>query len=265
VTATSYLYVPGDRPDRFDKAIASGADAVILDLEDAVGLSAKTEARAAVTAHLSSPAGGVEQWVRINTGELGVEDLDAVAAQSGLAGIVVPKAGRAVLEAHAGVTLIALVETAAAIMDVSSLATADVVALAIGEVDLAADLGVEPSDDGRELWPFRMQLVAASAAAGMRGPLGPVFTAIGDVDGLRRDTAGLKRAGFGARQAIHPSQVAVINQVFTPTAEEVEHAEALLQLLEHAGGGVCVDESGHMVDEAVVRSARRVLDRHRTS
>ncbi|MGQ0433289.1 MAG: HpcH/HpaI aldolase/citrate lyase family protein [Microthrixaceae bacterium] len=261
-----YLYVPGDRPDRFDKAVASGAGAVILDLEDAVAVAAKSDARAAVVAHLQrGPAAEAEQWVRINTGERGLEDLAAIAALPGTTGVFVPKATRAELGAVSALSslpLCALVESAATVLDLPNVASADgVVALAMGEVDLAADLGAVPSDDEHELWPFRMQVVAVSVAARRRAPIGPVFTAINDIDGLRRSTVRLRRAGFGSRQAIHPAQVTVINDVMTPTDEEVEEAEATLRLVDAAGGGVCVDAAGRMVDEAVLRQARRILGR----
>src|SRR5439155_10831614 len=155
-----------------------------------------------------------------------------------------------------------LIESASAVLELPLIVAHDaVVVLAMGEVDLAADLGVMPSPDERELWPFRMQVVAASAAGGRRPPIGPVFTAVRDLDGLREHTIGLRRAGFEARQAIHPDQVAVINDVMTPTAEEVDEAHALVALLDAAGGGVCVDAQGRMVDEAVLRRARRTIAR----
>lgn len=259
----AYLYVPGDRPERFAKALASGADAVILDLEDAVAVPAKADARAAVVAHLRRPAGDVEQWVRINTGELGRADLEAIKALPGLTGVFVPKATRAVLDdlaTIADVVRCALIETAAAILNAPAIAAADnLSAVAMGEVDLAADLGIDPSPDDRELLPFRLQVVAASVAAGRRAPIGPVFVDLRDRDGLRTSTEALRRAGFAARQAIHPDQVAVINDVMRPSAEEIERAQALLRLAQ-GEDGVWVDETGRMVDEAVLRNARRTLD-----
>ena len=262
MTPATYLYVPGDRPERFAKAVASGAGAVILDLEDAVSVGAKAEARAAVVEHLGTPADGVEQWVRVNAGSLGSEDLDAIRGRPGLHGVFAPKATAASLAAFVDLPVCALVESAGAMLDLPGIVAHDaVVILAMGEVDLTADLGVVPSADERELWPFRMQVVAASVAGGKRPPIGPVHTAVRDLDGLREHTAGLRRAGFEARQAIHPDQVAVINDVMTPTAEEVDEAHAVLALLAAAGGGVCVDATGRMVDEAVLRRARRTLER----
>ena len=264
----SYLYVPGDRPERFPKALESGADAVILDLEDAVAIPAKADARDAVVAHLQVPADNVEQWVRINTGERGIADLDSIADLPGLTGIFVPKATRAALDelaTIADVARCALIETAAAVLDLPAIAAAaGVIALAMGEVDLAADLGLEPSPDERELRPLRMDVVVASAAAGRHAPIGPVSTDIKDLYGLGHGTEALRRAGFGSRQAIHPAQVPVINLAFTPTTKEVDHAESLLA---HAQSdeGVWVDESGRMVDEAVLRGARRILARRRTT
>lgn len=263
----SYLYVPGDRPERFSKALASEADAVVFDLEDAVAVPAKADARDAVVAHLRQPAGSVEQWVRINTGQRGLGDLDAIADLPGLTGIFVPKATRAILDellTIADVARCALIETAAALLELPAMAaTENIVALAMGEVDLAADLGVDPSPNEHELWPLRMDVVVASAAAGRQGPIGPVSTDIKDLYGLGHSTEALRRAGFGARQAIHPSQVPVINLAFTPTSKEVDRAEALLARAQ-SDEGVWVDESGRMVDEAVLRSARRILARRRT-
>jgi citrate lyase subunit beta/citryl-CoA lyase len=263
----SYLYVPGDRPERFPKALASGADAVIFDLEDAVAVPAKPDARDAVVAHLQRPAGNVEQWVRINTGERGLADLDAIADLPGLTGVFVPKATRASLDelaTIADVARCALIETAAALLELPAIAAADnLVALAMGEVDLTADLGVDPSPNEHELWPLRMQVVVASAAAERPAPIGPVSTDIKDLYGLGHSTEALRRAGFGSRQAVHPAQVSVINLAFTPTSKDVDRAEALLARAQ-SDDGVWVDESGRMVDEAVLRSARRILARRRT-
>lgn len=264
---TTYLYVPGDRPERFAKALASGTGAVILDLEDAVALTVKDDARAAVADHLRSPAGAVEQWVRLNTGDRGRDDLAAVAGLPGLTGVVAPKATAASLAGLrevAEVPRLALIESAASLLELPAIASsADVVALAMGEVDLAADLGIDPSPDERELWPLRMQVVVTSAAHGLRSPIGPVHRALDDDEGLRASTTALRRAGFESRQAIHPAQVATIDEVLSPTADEVAEAEALLRLVDAAGGGVCVDERGRMIDEAVLRSARRTLARRR--
>jgi len=265
VGARSYLYVPGDRPDRIEKALASGADAVVVDLEDAVAVAAKDEARghAAATVALP-PTDGTEVWVRINQGRRGSDDLDAVCAGRGLTGVFLPKASNHTVASAALVLgdrmAVALVESAAALVELDDLAgRPKLAALAMGEVDLAADLGIEPSPDGAELWPVRLRAVVASAAAGLRPPIGPVWVAVRDLDGLEASTVQLRRRGFGARQAIHPTQVPVINAAFTPTEEAVERARQLLDGADASEAGAWVGPDGSMVDEAVLRSARRTL------
>ncbi len=260
--ARTYLYVPGNRPERFHKALDAGPDAVILDLEDAVPVAAKDDARAAVASLL----GGSDQaWVRINTGERGLADLAAVAAAPGLSGVIVPKASLAVLAdvraAAPGVALCALVEDARAVAAAAEIAGADgVERLLSGEVDLAADLRLGGDPLPELLWAVRAQLVLAAAAAGAPPPVGPVHLAIADIDALRRSTADLRRAGFWSRQLIHPSHVQPVHDVLTPTQQERARAEEVLERAEAAAGGVFVDADGRMVDEAVLRSARRIVE-----
>lgn len=271
MTARSYLYVPGDRPDMLAKAPTRGADALIADLEDGVAASAKADARREVAAWLGSVDPGCEVWVRVNSSydELGA-DLEAVGTAASLTGVVLPKAtGRAVASLpgrlRQGLRVIPLVETAAGLVEVGAIAASPLVQrIGLGEADLVADLGMRPSPDGRELAPIRTQVVVASAAAGLDSPVGPVETDIGDLEGLAESTAALERMGFGARSAIHPSQVSVINRVLTPDPEQVERARKLVESARRAaerGEGVFVDEDGRMVDEAVLRSARRLLAR----
>lgn len=261
MSARSYLYVPGVRPDRFDKALSSGADAIILDLEDAVPHAQKDEARANVVAwlrdHPNAPA-----LVRVNGGALLIDDVRAVTT-AGARCISIPKATAEECERASGIAdvpVIALLETAEAILDARAIAAcANVVRLAIGEADLGAELNIDASDDGREMWPMRAQVVLASATAKIAPPVAPISTDFTDLDAFAASTQALKRAGFGARAAIHPAQVAHINESFTPSADEVESARKLLAAFDAAGGGVCLDERGRMVDEAIVRAARRTL------
>lgn len=299
----SYLYVPGDRADRLRKAWRSGADAIICDIEDAVAPSNKATARATIRAFLrevSSPSGNGEQsigfsvdgtegsppeiWVRMNSGPIGWEDLASFAGEASiasLAGVFVPKVASVEellaldarlrqLESGAGVVVpslkvIALIETAVGVLDARSIAQGPrVFALALGEADLAADLGVERSPDAAEFLVARSMVVLASAAAGIQAPIGPVSLDFRDEDLLRLSSIALRKMGFGSRSAIHPDQVRVINEVFTPTPETVAEATRLIELFDESvlrGDGVCVDDAGRMVDEAVVRSARRVLSR----
>jgi citrate lyase subunit beta/citryl-CoA lyase len=267
--ARSFLYAPGDRPERFDRALGCGTDAVIFDLEDGVAPGARADARGHIAAALASPTGpdGTQRWVRVNPGAGMAADLDAVLGLPGLTGVIVPKATVASVGAAlaAGAPAVgALVETAAGVLEIEAIAGMPGVShLSLGETDLAADLGIELSPDGAELAPLRLRVVVASTAAGIAAPTGPVSTAFRDLDGLRAGTEALRRAGYGSRACIHPDQVTVVNEVLTPSPEAVAEATDLVARLEAAGGGVCLDARGHMVDEAVARAARRVLSRAR--
>ncbi len=261
----SWLYVPGDRPERFAKAVASGADAVIFDLEDAVAVPAKDEARDAVAEALANPLSPCERWVRINVGDRGLDDLATITEQPGLTGVVVPKASSVVVEvvAHAlrAHRFVALVESAETVLELPALARShpDLQGLGLGEVDLAADLGIDATTSGDELWPIRLAAIVASSAAGLAPPIGPVWVAVRDLDGLRASTDELRRRGFGGRQAIHPDQVPVINAAFTPTPDQVDQARALLATADASTTGAWLDENGRMIDEAVLRAARRTV------
>jgi citrate lyase subunit beta/citryl-CoA lyase len=269
VAARSYLYVPGDRPDRLEKAIFKAGDALIADLEDAVAPSRKEIALEAVTAWLAAlPGVRPEIWVRIGAGPRAAEELAAVGSSPALTGVVLAKADLVSIAAAdavlpAGVAVAALVETAPALLELAQIAAHPRVRqLGVGEADLAAELGIA-RDELSVLGPVRAQLVIASAAAGLTAPTAPVYLDIRDPDGLRASTEALKRAGFGARSAIHPDQVAVIEEAFTPTAPEVERARTAVQAWDEAvaaGTGVALDAQGRMVDEAVVRLARRVVE-----
>jgi citrate lyase subunit beta / citryl-CoA lyase len=260
VSARSYLYVPGDQPEKLVKSVAQQADAVIADLEDAVSLSNKQRARETVKSWLSNATSTV--WIRINNTDQMQADLEAIAGTT-IAGIVLPKATVSSVEraARAGFPICALIETAEGVLDARAIASArPVVRLMIGEVDLSAELGIELSHDGRELAAARLQVVLASAAAGIDQPVAPISRDFKDLEGLRTSTLALKRAGFGARSAIHPAQLDTINSTFTPNDEEIARARTLLAAFDAAGRGVGVDDDGRMIDEAVVRAARRILE-----
>lgn len=265
----SFLYVPGHRPDRFDKAWGTGADAVIFDLEDAVPISAKAEALAAVVGHLGAGGGPGSAWVRLNAGAAGRAEAAALLDAGIQCGFMVPKATRDDLAALVAIApetaFIPLIESAVAVLDIIAIASAPGVAtMAMGEVDLAADLGLGPGGGAESvLWSVRTQVVVAAASQGRIGPLAPVSVVFDDLDAFAASTRELKAAGFGARQAIHPRQVGVINEVYTPGSEELDQARRLLELAAAAQGGVCVDDQGRMIDEAVLRSARRLLDQAR--
>ena len=270
----SYLYVPGDRPDRLAKAAGRGADALIADLEDAVAPARKAFARDTVRHWLPGSHG--EIWLRINAGR---PDLDIVEVVSGrVAGVVVPKAEPSLLadvddllaarerslELPPGtIRVLPLIETAAGLLSVAAVAKAPrVLRLGIGEADLAAELRLRPDPDADQLTSLRLQLVVASAAGRIGPPVAPMSADFRDLAALRTSTSALRRLGFQARTAIHPAQLPVINEVFTPSAVEVASARRLVALFaaaEQAGAGVTVDDAGRMVDVALVRTARETV------
>ncbi|WP_405915046.1 HpcH/HpaI aldolase/citrate lyase family protein [Streptomyces sp. NBC_00728] len=280
-TPRSYLYVPGDRPRMLAKALDRGADALIVDLEDAVAPAAKQTALRAVRRWLEelAPDNGADIWVRVNPGPDGLREAAALVGPA-LRGLCLAKcpdpgvvsAFHDVLterEAHLGLTaggiaLSPLLETAAAVLNAPALAAAPRVAhLQAGEADLCAELGMEPrSDDRSELLVVRTTLVLACAAAGIAPPVGPVSTVFRDTGALLASTRALRRLGYRSRACIHPDQLPVVHEVFTPSAEEVAAARALVDRFEEAarsGRAVVTGADGRMVDEAVVRAARRVL------
>lgn len=278
----SYLYVPGDAADKLAKALDRGADALIVDLEDAVALARRARARQTVRTWLASlppaPEHRVEIWVRINPGTAGHEDLGEILSPA-LHGVCVAKTESAeeleVLDRLLGaaerarglrpgaIAVQPLLESAQAVLAVAAIAQAPrVERLQIGEADLAADLGILPGTDESELLFVRSQVVLVSAAVGLEPPVGPVGVDYADTARFRRSTLALRRLGFPSRACIHPAQVQVANEALTPSAEEVERARAVVSAFDAAsarGQGVLADTAGHMIDEAVVRSSRRIL------
>jgi citrate lyase subunit beta/citryl-CoA lyase len=271
----SYLYVPGNAPAKLDRALERGADALIVDLEDAVPVAGKDAARAAVLDWLGrTDPGATRVWVRVNSGSGRAADLAALAGAPHLTGLVLAKldeAGEvaelaATLDAagDSGTVLMPLLETARAILAAPAIAAGPRVAqLQIGEVDLSADTGLTPGDDEAELAPLRAQVVLASAAAGIAPPVAPVSRNFTDLPGFEESTRRTRRQGFVGRCCIHPAQLAVVHEVFTPTDREVAEATALVAAFDAAvasGSGVLLDDAGRMVDLAVIRSARRTLE-----
>lgn len=268
----SFLYVPGDRPDLFAKARAGTADAVILDLEDAVPVPGRDAARAAVSTWLGSVAEPDRWWVRLDPTTLG-DDLPEI-AEAGAAGVVLAKASLAGLDevdrilkelgpGAAGLPVLGLVESAAAYVGLAELARHPrVLTLGIGEVDLLADLGIISSErTAGVIDAVRAQVVAHCAAAGLRPPVAPTSTRFRDLEEFAASTRLLHELGFGSRTAIHPAQVEVIHRVLTPTPEELAEATDVVTRFEASGHGVAVDRHGRLIDAAVVRQARRTLSR----
>jgi citrate lyase subunit beta/citryl-CoA lyase len=260
----SWLYVPADRPGRVANALRGAADAVILDLEDAVAEPAKATALGTALAIVAEPIDR-PTLIRINqpaTGH-GARELRALAAapKPGLAGIRVPKSERPdqlrEVAELLGVPVFPIIETALGVERAFALATAHelVAGISLGEADLAADLRCGP--EGLS-WP-RSRLVTAARAAGLPSPPQSVWTDLRDLDGLRRSTAAGRAAGFFGRSVIHPDQVAVVHEACRPSETDVAAARALIDRLATEGDGAWVDRHGRFVDRAVVERARRVL------
>ncbi|HVV09453.1 CoA ester lyase [Amycolatopsis sp.] len=249
--ARALLFVPGDRAERFAKAAASGADGVILDLEDAVGEADKDAARAAVDEWFSAGNKGI---VRINgAGTPWFQaDLDLVVKHG--CPVVVPKAEDPGVLGGIDVPLVPIIETARGVEAATAVCSAhNVVRVAFGSVDLATDLGVR-HDDQLALGYARSRLVIASAAAGIAPPLDGVTTNLADEAVLEDDIRHALRLGFGGKLCIHPKQVSLVRKGFSPSEEELEWARKVL-----AAGDSAVAVDGQMVDRPVVERARRLL------
>ena len=263
MAGSSYLFVPGSRPDRFEKAWKAGADAVILDLEDAVPSESKSEAREAVAAWLS-PEHPV--YVRVNgTATAWFEaDLEAI-ARPGLAGVVLPKSedpngiAEVVARTPEEARLVPLLETALGVWNSRDLAEAPrVERLAFGSIDFQLDTGIEGEDE--ELLYARSRLVLASRVAGIPPPLDGVTTALDDPDRLAADVERARRLGFGGKLCIHPKQIEAVNRGFTPTEAEISRAKRVLEAVEASGTGAARLD-GEMIDRPVIERAKAILER----
>ena len=265
----TYLFVPGNRPERFDKALAAGADAVILDLEDAVSPRDKEEARANVRKWAELHQEAAEHIVvRINDGATPwfASDLDLL-SQAGVRLAMLPKAEtakqvdavRAALPPQGKV--LPIVETALGVDNLEVVASAEgVQRLTFGTLDYGVDLDL--SGDERGLIYAATRLTHASRRAGLASPIYGVTPAIDDDERLLADLAFGRAFGFGAKLCIHPRQVAVIRKAMLPTPAEVDWAKRVLAAAEGTGGALQVD--GKMVDRPVLLKARALLDRART-
>lgn len=263
-TARSFLFVPGDRPERFDKAARSGADAVLIDLEDAVAPNAKAAARQSAVEWLSTPNVAA---VRINSSSVQrAADLEALhAVRLSMSAVIVPKcespADIAVVSAALpGVAVIALLETASGIQEAASLARVPAVArLAFGNVDFALDTRIVGTGHGEpELRFARSALVIAARAANLPGPIDGVHVRLCDPHGLRCTTEASRNLGFAARLCLHPEQIATVHAAFAPTMAEMEWAtKVIAAAAQHCGAAVRVE--GQMIDTPLVERARVIM------
>ena len=266
----SYLFVPGDRPERFAKALATAADAVVLDLEDAVAPTAKEAARAAVSACLAETAQAERLVVRVNDESTRWYDADLAMLRDRRApAVMLPKADRAdtVARVRGGcpeIAVLPLVESARGVLASEELAVAPgVQRLVFGTIDYALDMGIEGELAATlGLDAASARLAIASRAAGIGSPVAGVTVAIDDAAALVADFARARALGFGAKLCIHPKQVAVVHAALAPTAEELAWAHRVLAAAD-AAGGAAVQLDGRMVDKPVIERARRIVQRAR--
>lgn len=258
--AHSYLFVPANRPERFDRACSSGADAVIVDLEDAVPPSEKDAARASLAGWLSAER---NVYVRLNAADTPWHEADvALCRLPGVAGVILPKAehvGPSLLAvcAERNLPLLPLIETALGFHNAATIAAGKhVQRLVFGTIDFQVDVGID--GEGDELLFFRSQLVLISRLAGLQPPVDGVCTEIDEPEQLNEDTMRAKRLGFSAKLCIHPRQVPLVNVCFAPTQEEVMWAERVVTAARKAdGAAIALD--GKMVDRPVIMKAERIL------
>lgn len=278
----SMIFTPGHRRDLIEKAIRSGSDAVIVDLEDAVALDAKPQARELLGDLPSSP---VPIFVRTNGPDTGMIWDDVIAAgRAGVAGLVIPKAEHpdtikqidgalTALEMMAGhavgsIGIVPLIESALGVRNTYDMAMAsdrvECVMFGGGEQgDLVADLGCEWTPEGTGLMQARAQVLMSSRAAGIQHPFEAVFMDFRNQEALRVEAELARRLGYVGKVAIHPAQVPVINDVFTPAPDVVAYQRKVLEAFEkaEAEGSASISVDGKMVDYAVARVARVVIAR----
>jgi len=258
----TWLYVPGDRPPIVAKALAAGADVVVVDLEDAVAPDRKVYARAATAELLSEPQLNVHVRVNALDTPWAADDLRTLAPLPGMSGLRLPKVTSAeevvaVAEKARDLPLYALLETALGIERAFSIAAAhsSVHGIALGEADLRADLGVR--DDAGLDWS-RSRVIVAARAAGLAPPPQSVHPDIRDLEGLAASCAHGRALGFLGRAAIHPRQLPVIESAFLPTNEEIEQAETIVKAAMREEGAQALPD-GRFIDAAVVTAAQRTL------
>ncbi|MDM0026518.1 HpcH/HpaI aldolase/citrate lyase family protein [Variovorax saccharolyticus] len=268
--ARTYLFVPGTRPERFAKALASGADRVVLDLEDAVAPEDKATARNAVAAWLqqATPAERARIVIRINDAGSPwyAADLAAVREAPG-ASVLLPKAESAAQIAQTRAVLpdaavLALIESARGVADVDRIAAAGVQRLVFGTLDFALDLDIDIVTDASGLAYAASRIAITSRLAGLAPPVAGVTPQLDDEARLLADLADARKLGFGAKLCIHPRQVQPIHAALHPGVEALEWARRVLVADKASPGAARLD--GRMVDRPVVLQAQRTLDMARS-
>lgn len=270
----SALFTPGTEAVRLRKAMASGADVCIFDLEDSVPTGRIGEAREIVREALEELGGRARIWLRVHpaSSQEMAEDLRAVPLST-LEAVMLPKASdrddveacrRAMKQARvpAELPVVPIIESAAGVLACAAIAEVTGVAcLAFGRFDLAADLGIDPDGTSAALDMSRASVILASTAERLELPLDSPWLKITDLDGLRAAAERARADGFGGMLVIHPSHVTTVNEVFSPTADEIAWAQGIVASSAEAesGGRGAYTRDGQMVDEAIVKRARAIL------
>jgi citrate lyase beta subunit len=270
----SALFTPGTEAARLRKAVTAGADVCIFDLEDSVPLARVAEARDVVRAAVEELAGTAQIWVRVHPSASHEMPLDLAAVPlSKIDGIMLPKTSHSddVSACHSAIVgakgpthlpIVPIIESAMAVLNASAIArSSGVFCLALGRFDLSADLGIDPDGGSPALAAARGAIVLASAAARISAPLDSPWLAIKDLSGLRSAALRGRADGFGGMLLIHPSHIAPVNEVFSPTATEIAWARDIVTSAEQAAadGQGAYARDGLMVDEAIVKRARAIL------
>ncbi|OCT28159.1 HpcH/HpaI aldolase/citrate lyase family protein [Pseudomonas putida] len=262
----SALFVPGSRPERFAKALAAGADAVIVDFEDAVEEPLKLQARDNLAAFLTAhPQARV--WVRVNAPEHAghADDLAFCAQQPGVSAVLLPKvenAAQVAVAARTGKPVLPIIETAKGLLALERIAGAEgVERLSFGSLDLALDLNLntDSASAQRFLDQARMAVQLHSRGADLAPPLDGVFPAIGDPQGQQRAMRHAYDMGYGGALCIHPSQVPLIHGVLAPSSEELAWARRVVDASVAAKGAGAFQLDGQMIDAPVLLRAQRLL------
>jgi len=277
------LFVPGNRPERVDKAVTAGSDAVVIDLEDAVPLASKEETRPLVREKLLQYA-EEHIMVRVNAVDSGFlqGDLDAVVTGA-LRCIIVPKVEgpahirdihRLLGEAEAAkgigpgrISIIPLIESARAVQNIHAIVSQKIEperlhTVALGAADYTLDMGIEMTRGGDELFYPRSRIAVACRAAGIEPPLDtPFLIDVRDVEGLTADALRAKTLGFQGKLCIHPSQVAPCNEIFSPSPGEIAYARQVIEAFDEAEarGLAAIQLKGKMIDYPVVERSKRIL------
>jgi len=265
--STNFLFVPGTRPDRFIKALDSGASGVVLDLEDAVPEEDKVSARDAIRTAWPSFSPEQKKRLVIRTNSPGTQfySADLILAQElQVACLLIPKSesrdqinGAALILPNTAI--IPMIETAIGLDQLKEIANSNqVIRLALGNLDLQVDLGMICDRQETELQTARYQIVLASRLAQIAPPIDGVTPSTDDIERITDDAERAKRMGFGGKLCIHPKQVSIVKQAFTPTEEEISWAKRVIEAdLASKGGAIKLD--GRMIDRPVVLLAQRTM------